>query len=90
MVLVTRPCYLALRRTTDLPRRPDHIVLISEPFCALDATDIETITGAHVTATIPFDPAIARTIDAGLLAARLPRTMSRALRPLINIASLTR
>ena len=89
-VLVTRPCYLALRRSTDLARRPDHIVFIAEPSRALDATDIETVTGAHITATIPFDPAIARTIDAGLLAARLPRTISRALRPLINIASLTR
>ena len=81
-VLVTRPCYLALRRSTITPR-PTHIVLINEPGRALDAKDIEAVTGVPVTATIPYGPDIARTIDAGLLTTRLPRTLTRALRPLV-------
>ena len=81
-VLVTRPCYLALRRSTITPR-PSHVVLINEPGRALDAKDIEAVTGVPVTATIPYETGIARTIDAGLLTTRLPRTLTRALRPLV-------
>ena len=81
-VLVTRPCYLALRRSTITPR-PTHVVLINETGRALDAKDIEAVTGVPVTATIPYGLDIARTIDAGLLTTRLPRTLTRALRPLV-------
>ena len=81
-VLVTRPCYLALRRSTITPR-PTHVVLINEPGRALDAKDIEAVTAVPVTATIPYETGIARTIDAGLLTTRLPRTLTRALRPLV-------
>lgn len=86
-ILVTRPCYLAARRAINLTRRPDHIALINEPARSINATDIATITGAPVTATIPYDPAIARAIDAGLLATRLPRQLTRALRPLTHGAA---
>jgi cellulose biosynthesis protein BcsQ len=82
-LLVTRPCYLALRRSTITPR-PDTVVLISEHQRALDANDIEAVLGIPVTATVPYSPAIARAIDAGLLTARLPRELARALRPLLT------
>ena len=81
-VLTTRPCYLALRRSTITPR-PTHVVLINEPGRALNAQDIEAVTGVPVTATIPYETGIARTIDAGLLTTRLPRALTRALRPLV-------
>ena len=81
-VLVTRPCYLALRRSTITPR-PTHVVLINETGRALDAKDIGAVTGIPVTATIPYETDIARTIDAGLLTTRLPRTLTQALRPLV-------
>ena len=81
-VLITRPCYLALRRSTITPR-PTHVVLINEPGRALDAKDIEAVTGVPVTATVPYETGIARTIDAGLLTTRLPRSLTRALRPLV-------
>ena len=59
-------------------------MLINEPGRALDAKDIEAVTGVPVvTATVPYETAIARTIDAGLLTTRLPRSLARALRPLV-------
>ena len=82
-LLVTRPCYLALRRSAVTPR-PDAVVLINEHQRALNATDIETVLGIPVTATVPYHPAIARAIDAGLLTTRLPRELARALRPLLT------
>ena len=82
-LLVTRPCYLALRRSAVTPR-PDAVVLINEHERALNATDIETVLGIPITATVPYHPAIARAIDAGLLATRLPRELARALRPLLT------
>ena len=82
-LLVTRPCYLALRRSAVTPR-PDAVVLITEHERALNATDIETVLGIPITATVTHHPAIARAIDAGLLTTRLPRELARALRPLLT------
>jgi hypothetical protein len=80
-VLVVRNCYLALRRAVQHPLRPDAVVLVTEPGRALDVHDIETVlTDAPVT-TVRIDPAVARAVDAGLLAARLPRSLSSALAP---------
>ena len=36
--------------------------------------------GAPVVAELPFDPAVARSVDAGLLASRLPRSVAQPLR----------
>jgi hypothetical protein len=41
---------------------------------------VEAAVGAPVVATLTLDPAVARAIDAGLLAARLPRLIQRQLR----------
>lgn len=81
-LLVVRNCYLALRRAVAHPVRPDGVVLVTEPGRALTATDVEAVLTAPVVAEIAIDPAVARTIDAGLLAARLPRTLVRSLAPL--------
>lgn len=78
-LLVVRNCYLALRRAVAQPVRPDGVVLVTEPGRALTATDVEAVLTAPVVADIAIDPAVARTIDAGLLAARLPRTLARRL-----------
>ena len=85
-LLVTRPCYLALRRATIAPR-PTAIVLINEPGRALDAKDIEAVLAIPVTATVPYMTTIARAVDAGLLNTRLPRELTRALRPLLTSAA---
>jgi cellulose biosynthesis protein BcsQ len=80
-ILVTRACYLAISRAAG-ERCPDGIVVVREPGRALRAGDIEAALGSPVVATVPWDPAVARAVDAGLLARRLPR----ALRPLQVVA----
>lgn len=80
-LLVVRNCYLALRRAVAHPARPDGVVLVSEPGRALAVSDVEAVLNTPVVAEIAVDPAVARTIDAGLLAARLPRTLARSLAP---------
>lgn len=81
-LLVTRACYLALRRAAASPLVPTGIVVVHEPGRALRAQDVAYATQAPVAAEINLDPAVARAVDAGLLAARLPRTLSAALREL--------
>jgi len=79
-LLVIRPCYLALRRATTLPSRPSGIVLVREPGRALGRREVEDVTGVRVMAEVDVEPSIARAVDAGLLASRLPRGLSRPLR----------
>ena len=78
-LLVTRPCYLSLRRAAQLSVSPTGIVLINEAGRALGKHDVEAVIGAPVVAEIDFDAAIARAVDAGLLASRIPTIMSKQL-----------
>ena len=76
-VLVTRACYLALRAAGYGPNA-DEVLLVSEPGRALRKNDIAAALGLPVTLTVPWDPAIARAVDAGLMAAgRLPRQLRK-------------
>jgi hypothetical protein len=77
-LLVTRACYLALTRACRLPR-PDGIVLVEERGRSLGAADVARAIGVPVVTRVAVDPAIARAVDAGLLAARLPRDLLKAL-----------
>ena len=79
-LLVIRPCYLALRRAAALTNLPTGIVLVREPGRALGRREVEDITGVRVLAEVDVEPSIARAVDAGLLASRLPRGLSRPLR----------
>lgn len=79
-LLVIRPCYLALRRAVDAPLRPSGVVLVDEPARTLGRRDVEEVLGVPVVATVNFDPVVARAVDAGLLAGRLPRHLARSLR----------
>ena len=79
-LLVTRPCYLALRRAVRGDTRPTGVVLVTEPGRSLSQRDIEHSVGAPVEATVSFDPAVARAVDAGLLTTRLPRVIVKELR----------
>jgi MinD-like ATPase involved in chromosome partitioning or flagellar assembly len=78
--LVTRPCYLSLRRAVRMAVRPTGVVLVEEPGRALSARDVESALGVPVVATILSDPKIARAIDAGLLVSRLPHACMSQLR----------
>lgn len=67
-VLVTRACYLALTKAARSPIKADEIVLVNEAHRTLSCRDIEHALGAPVVTTIDVHPAIARSVDAGLLA----------------------
>jgi hypothetical protein len=79
-LLVVRPCYLALRRAQRAPIRPSRVIVVAEPGRALTAPDVEAVLGVPLLAEVVSDPAVARAVDAGLLASRLPRGLERALR----------
>ena len=79
-LLVLRPCYLALRRAVSSPLRPSGVVLVREDGRALSELDIEAVLGVPVTARVRVSHAVARAVDAGLLAAHLPRSLSHDLR----------
>lgn len=78
-LLVTRPCFLAMRRAMALPFRPTGIVLVEEEGRALGRTEVEDVLQVPVVASVPLDAAIARAVDAGLLASRLPTSLGRSL-----------
>jgi hypothetical protein len=84
-VLVLRPCYLGLRRALAAPVRPSGIVLVTEPGRSLGRRDVEDVLGVPVRAEVPVEESIARAVDAGLLARRIPRLLERALRPLTGL-----
>ena len=75
ITLVTRSCYLALRRALALPHQPDDAVLVQEPGRSLHRDDVAAVLNLTIAATITVDPAIARTVDSGLLAARTPNAL---------------
>lgn len=82
-LLVLRPCYLAVRRALAAPVRPSGVVLVSEAGRSLGRRDVEEVLGVPVLAEVAVEDAVARAVDAGLLARRVPRPLERALRPLI-------
>jgi hypothetical protein len=79
-LLVTRACYLSLRRALAAAVRPSAVVLVDEPGRALGVDDIEQVLGVPVRARVAHDASVARAVDAGLLSNRLPRGLERALR----------
>jgi MinD superfamily P-loop ATPase len=79
-LLVTRPCFISLRRAQQLGIRPTGVVLVDEPGRALTSSDVEHALGVPVVAEVRLDPAVARAVDAGLLIARLPRSLVISLR----------
>jgi hypothetical protein len=82
--LVTRACYLALRRAAALSARPDGIVLVREHGRGLDRHDVRDILHAPIIAELDHDPAVARAVDAGLLVRGRPRTLVRQMRGLAS------
>ena len=81
--LVVRPCYLALRRAARLHSRPRGVVLMKEPGRALTARDVQSVVGAPVVAELTVEDGVARSVDAGLLATRLPKQLADELAVLL-------
>ena len=79
-LLVTRPCFLAIRRALVAPVRPSAVVLVMEEGRALTARDVEAALGVPVRAEVSVTAQVARAVDAGVLMARLPRSLERELR----------
>lgn len=67
--MVVKPCYLSLRRASRLPR-PSNVFVIKEDNRALTVKDVGNVLGVPVAAEIPYEAAISRAVDAGLLTAR--------------------
>ena len=86
--LVTRPCYLALRRATHKIHQGevavDGCVLVNEPGRALTLNDVASVLRTPVCADVPFETAISRAVDAGLLSHRVPRVLDEALADLVD------
>lgn len=70
ITMVTRPCYLSLRRATHLPK-PHNVVVIKEESRALTVNDVSHVLGVPKFAEIPYSPSISRAVDAGLLTSRV-------------------
>ena len=81
---VLRPCFLALRRATTHPARPDEVIVLDELGRALTARDVEAVLGVPVTATVEVHPQIARATDAGLLVGKAPGVVLAALQQLAH------
>jgi hypothetical protein len=81
-ILVIRPCYLALRRAVSSGVAADGVVLVQEPGRALDRHDVSQVLGLPVLGRVELDPAVARSVDAGLLTRRPSRSLERQLRGL--------
>jgi hypothetical protein len=79
-LLVTRPCYLSLRRAVRHPRPADGVVLVADAGRALDRRDVEQVLGLPVLCTVQVDPVVSRAVDAGVLVTRLPKVLERSLR----------
>jgi hypothetical protein len=77
--LVTRACYVALRRAARQTIRPTGVIVLDEGGRALQRRDIEVAVGARVIATLDVDPALARAADAGMLTTRIPHGARRTL-----------
>jgi hypothetical protein len=73
-ILVTRPCYLALRRAVGDPRltRSTGAILVDEPGRVLGADDVAAVLGVPIVGRFPVRADIARAVDAGVLRDRLP------------------
>ena len=78
--VVVRGCYLALRRAVHAPglARSSGVVLVDEAGRSLGAREVADVLDRRVLARVPVRAAIARAVDAGILAPRLPDALARA------------
>jgi len=78
-VVVVRGCYLALRRAVASPLlgRTVGAVLVEEPGRSLQCQPVSDVLGVPILARFPVREAIARAVDAGVLATRTPDALAR-------------
>jgi hypothetical protein len=80
-IVVVRGCYLGLRRAIHHPALAGTFgaIVIDEHGRSLGARDVEDVLDVPVLATITARTGAARAVDAGVLATRLPESISRPL-----------
>ena len=83
--LVTRPCYLALRRAVDLETAFSGVIVVNEPDRVLTSRDVESVLKLKCVAEIPYTSEISRRVDSGLLKSRVPMTLQSVLSQLISL-----
>ena len=91
-VVVVRGCYLTLRRAVHSPllARAVGVALVDEPGRSLGPSEVRDVLDRPVLARIPYKAPLARSVDAGVLAARLPDPLARpATRLLTRVGVLT-
>jgi hypothetical protein len=78
-IVVVRGCYLTLRRSVRHPvlGRTAGLVVVEEPGRAIGAKEIADVLGRPVIARVPARDSVARAVDAGVLAHRLPDVLAR-------------
>ena len=76
-VCVLRACYLALSRAQRVAGPYDRVILVEEPGRALRARDVSAAVGASAVERVPWDPRVARSVDAGTIVSMLPPPLRR-------------
>ncbi len=76
-VCVLRSCYLALSRAQHTPGPYDRVMLVEEPGRALRPRDVAAAVGASTVERVPWDPRVARSVDAGTIVSMLPQPLRR-------------
>ena len=87
-LLVTQACYLALRRHSVSELTPTGVILQQQPGRALRVNDVMHAVQAPVVAEVSYDVHVARAVDAGLLATRMPRELSHGLRNVLELSAI--
>jgi hypothetical protein len=85
-VVVLRGCYLGLRRAVNAPltARAAGIAFVDEPGRSLGAAEVRDVLERPVLTRVPIRPAIARAVDAGVIAVRPPESLLRAASRLLD------
>ena len=79
-VVVLRGCYLSLRRAVRSPllERTAGVAFVDEAGRSLGAGEVRDVLDRPVLARVPARAAIARSVDAGVMAGRLPEPLARS------------
>lgn len=85
-LVVVRGCYLALRRAVRNPltTRAAGVVLVDEPGRVLTDHDVAEVLELPVLARFPVRAGVARAVDAGVLACRLPSGLAQPAESLLD------
>jgi hypothetical protein len=85
-IVVLRGCYLGLRRAVNAPltARASGIAFVDEPGRSLGAAEVRDVLERPVLTRVPVRPAIARAVDAGVVAVRPPEMLLRAASRLLD------